>query len=112
MAHFAELDSDNKVLRVIVVNNEVITDEHGQEQEQLGIDFCKSLYGEDTIWVQTSYNNSKRGMYAGAAISYDKEKDEFVNPFIVKAEPTPEEPSVSVVVDKNGTVISNTPTKE
>jgi hypothetical protein len=81
MAHFARIE-DNIVREVIVVNNEVITDEHGQEQESLGIAFCKSLYGEDTEWLQTSYNGSFRGRYAGAGYTYDSVKDKFVNPII------------------------------
>ena len=54
MAHFAELDDSNVVLRVIVLNNNVILDENGNELEELGIAFCKSLYGNDTNWKQTS----------------------------------------------------------
>jgi hypothetical protein len=55
MATFAELDINNKVLRVIAVhNNELL--ENGIESEQKGIQFLKSLYGENTIWKQTSYN--------------------------------------------------------
>ena len=48
MAHFAQLDNDNKVLQVIVVNNTELLDENEVEQEQKGIDFCKSLLGADT----------------------------------------------------------------
>lgn len=70
MAHFARLE-DNTVREVIVINNEVITDANGQEQEQLGINFCKSLYGADTEWVQTSYNGTFRGKYAGAGDKWD-----------------------------------------
>jgi hypothetical protein len=55
MATFAELDINNKVLRVLSVhNNELL--ENGIESEQKGIKFLKSLYGENTIWKQTSYN--------------------------------------------------------
>ena len=62
MAHFAEIDSnlDNVVLRVIVIGNEDILDENGEESEALGIAFCKNLFGEETEWVQTSYNNTFR----------------------------------------------------
>jgi hypothetical protein len=81
MAHFARVEN-NIVREVIVVNNAVITDEHGQEQESLGIAFCKSLYGEDTDWRQTSYNASFRGKYAGSGDIYDPELDEFVSPTI------------------------------
>lgn len=77
MAHFAELDENNLVLRVIVVNNEVIT-VNGIEDEQLGIDFCNSLFGGK--WIRTSYNakeNGFRGKYAGPGMIYDAEFDEF-----------------------------------
>lgn len=77
MAHFARIEN-NVVQQVIVINNEVITDENGNEQESLGIAFCKSLFGENTQWVQTSYNGNFRGVYAGQASHYDPQKDEFV----------------------------------
>ena len=64
MAHFARIE-DGTVIEVIVVNNEVLLDKKGVEQESKGISFCKSLYGKDTEWVQTSYNGSHRGKYAG-----------------------------------------------
>jgi hypothetical protein len=70
MAHFAKIE-DNIVREVIVVNNTVITDENGKEQEFLGVAFCKSLFGEDTKWVQTSYNGSFRGKYAGSGDYWD-----------------------------------------
>lgn len=77
MAHFAKLDKNNIVTEVIVVNNEVITDENGNENEQLGIDFCKQLFGTDTKWVQTSYNGSFRERYAGIGMYYDEVEDTF-----------------------------------
>jgi len=61
MAHFAQLDDNNKVLKVIVVNNNELLN-NGIESEQKGIDFCKSLFGQDTKWKQTSYN-TKNGVY-------------------------------------------------
>lgn len=79
MAHFAELDSNNVVLRVIVIDNSIIVD-NGQELEQLGINFCKSLYGQDTNWLQTSYNESFRYNYAGVGFQYDTIKDAFIAP--------------------------------
>ena len=81
MAHFARLE-DNIVREVIVINNEVITDEKGKEQESLGVAFCKSLYGENTEWVQTSYNGSFRGKYAGLGDTYDPVEDVFKAPVI------------------------------
>jgi len=80
MAHFAELDENNIVKRVIVVNNEVLLDENNTESEGKGIDFCKSLYGEDTNWKQTSYNASFRKHYAAIGGYYDENKNIFIPP--------------------------------
>lgn len=83
MAHFAELDENNVVTRVIVIHNNELarkvmtTTEDGYinvsviESEQKGVEFCKSLYGENTRWVQTSYNGSFRGKYAGIGDTYE-----------------------------------------
>jgi hypothetical protein len=79
MAHFAKLDENNVVTQVIVVNNNELMD-NGVESEQKGIDFCKSLFGQDTRWVQTSYNGNFRGTYAGVGYTYDAQNDEFVSP--------------------------------
>ena len=80
MAHFVQLDENNIVTQVIVVNNEVILDENNQEQESIGIEFCKSLYGINTNWKQTSYNGSFRGNYAGVGSIYDPLYDAFYVP--------------------------------
>lgn len=80
MAHFAELDQDNIVLRVIVVGNEMILDEQGQESESIGVAFCKSLFGDNTIWKQTSYNGNIRKNYAGIGFTYDSVHDAFIEP--------------------------------
>lgn len=77
MAHFAKLNSENIVEQVIVVNNEVLLDDKSQEQESIGVAFCKSLFGEDTNWVQTSYNGNFRGRYAGVGMTYDSVEDIF-----------------------------------
>lgn len=79
MAHFAELNKDNIVLRVIVIDNDKTHDENGVEQETLGIAFCKSLFGENTKWVQTSYNGSMRNKYAATGDTYDAELDAFIS---------------------------------
>ena len=63
MAHFAELDENNVVLKVIVVHNNELLDDEGQENEAKGIEFCNSLFGH-TNWVQTSYNNNMRKQFA------------------------------------------------
>jgi hypothetical protein len=80
MAHFAELNSDNIVLRVIVVDNERLLNENGVEEESIGIQYCKSLFGENTIWLQTSYNGNFRKRYAGIGCYYDQSRDAFIYP--------------------------------
>lgn len=79
MAHFAQLDENNKVIQVIVVANEEIMLD-GIESETRGVIFCKSLFGEDTRWVQTSYNGNKRKNYAGIGFTYDPINDYFYAP--------------------------------
>ena len=78
MAHFAEIGLNNTVLRVIVVNNEVLKDENGVEQESIGQEFCRNLLGG--IWIQTSYNSNFRKNYAGIGYVYDAERDAFIPP--------------------------------
>lgn len=80
MAHFAELDENNVVQRVIVVKNTELIDEDGNESEAKGIAFCKSVFGENTRWVQTSYNRSFRETYAGIGYTYNVSQDKFVPP--------------------------------
>jgi len=80
MAHFAELDANSIVQRVVVIGNNDILDEYGQESEQIGINFCQTLFGSDTTWIQTSYNSNFRGKYAGPGDSYDKTEDRFISP--------------------------------
>ena len=77
MAHFAILNESNIVTRVEVINNDVILDGDGVEQEQLGIDFLTSLYGAGN-YKQTSYNRNIRKNYAGVGYTYDAVKDKFI----------------------------------
>lgn len=79
MAHFAQLDENNKVLQVIVVSNDDIID-NGQENENKGILFCQSLLGKNTKWIQTSYNSSFRKNYAGIGYTYDIQRNAFIPP--------------------------------
>ncbi len=80
MAHFAQLDENNVVLNVIVVSNDDIKDENGDEKEELGIEFLKNLLGKDTRWVQTSYNGNIRKIYAGVGYTYNQSLDAFITP--------------------------------
>jgi hypothetical protein len=77
MAHFAKLEN-NVVTQVIVVSNQDILDEQGQESEQKGIDFCSNLLGG--TWKQTSYHAKIRKNYAGVGYTYDEGLDAFVPP--------------------------------
>lgn len=78
MAHFAELDENNIVLRVIVVHNNELLDENGNEQEALGVAFCQNLFGG--TWKQTSYNSNFRVRYAGQGMTYNAELNAFIPP--------------------------------
>jgi hypothetical protein len=80
MAHFAQIGYDNKVLRVDVVRNEDILDANGNESEEIGIQFLKSVHGQLTNWIQTSYNNNFRHRYAGMGMIYDNQHDVFLYP--------------------------------
>lgn len=78
MAHFAELDANNIVTRVIVVHNNELLDGEQTEVEQLGIDFCVAHYGG--TWIQTSFNASFRKNYAGVGYTYNADLDAFIAP--------------------------------
>jgi hypothetical protein len=78
MAHFAQINENNLVTQVIVVDNNDILDEQGNELESIGIQFCTDLLGGD--WKQTSYNNNIRKNYAGIGDTYDESRDAFIAP--------------------------------
>ena len=71
MAHWAELDSNNQVIRVLVTNND---DPNGDEGYQWLID---NLGGR---WVKTSYNGNIRKNFAGIGFTYDADRDAFIPP--------------------------------
>jgi hypothetical protein len=68
MSHWAEIDENNIVLRVLVGNN---------SEPDEGEAFMNSLGG---TWVKTSYNGNIRKNYAGIGMSYDAERDAFIAP--------------------------------
>lgn len=91
MASFSKLNSQNIVLKVESVVNDVIQDSNGIEQESIGIEFLKNLYNEpNSIWKQTSYNTRGgvhvlggtpfRKNFAGIGYTYDEDKDAFIPP--------------------------------
>jgi hypothetical protein len=77
MAHFAQLNDNSVVTRVIVVHNNELLD-NGAESEAKGVAFCQSLFGGN--WKQTSYNGNIRKNYAGIGYTYDSTRDAFIPP--------------------------------
>lgn len=71
MSHWAELDKNNKVIRVLVGDN---NDPNGDEGYQWLLD---NLGG---TWVKTSYNGNIRYNYAGIGYTYDQDADAFIAP--------------------------------
>jgi hypothetical protein len=71
MAHFAEIDENNIVLRVLVLDNSL---------EENGADFLANELGLGGTWVQTSYNSNFRGVFAGIGFAYNVDEDIFVIP--------------------------------
>jgi len=78
MAHFARIEN-NIVVDVHVVDNVNLLDENGIEQEQIGINYLKSLWG-DQRFLQCSYNGTIRKRYPGIGYSYDEVNDVFLTP--------------------------------
>jgi hypothetical protein len=82
MAHFAELNSSNEVLRVVVISNDDV-DANGGDQHADAETFVASIVPYETggvAWKQTSYNNNFRKQYAGARYTYDASKNKFILP--------------------------------
>jgi len=90
MASFAKIEN-NIVITVHSVVNEVLKDSNEIEQENIGIEFLKTLYNEpNAIWKQTSYNTNGgvhklggtpfRKNHAGIGFTYDSNRDAFIPP--------------------------------
>ena len=81
MAHFAEIDENNVVTRVLVVSD---------DQEDRGQDFLSNDLGLGGTWLKTSYNTTAgehrnggtpfRKNYAGIGFTYDADRDAFIPP--------------------------------
>ena len=71
MSHWAEIDNENKVIRVVVGDN---NDPNGDEGYQWLLD---NLGG---TWIKTSYNNNIRKRFAGERYTYDEQRDAFIAP--------------------------------
>ena len=65
MAHFAQIDDNNIVIKVLRIEQEVID---------------TGKFGDTSKWVQTSYNGNIRGRFAGIGYTYNDEKDIFIEP--------------------------------
>ncbi len=65
MSHFAEINNDGIVQRVIVAEQDFIN---------------SGAVGDSFRWIQTSYNNNFRKNFAGKGSTYDKTKDAFIDP--------------------------------
>ena len=70
MAHVAELDENNQVIRVIVVHNDY--EPHVEE--------WATNWAGGGNWKQTSYNQTTRKNYAGIGFTYDPVRDAFIPP--------------------------------
>ena len=88
MAHFAQLNEENIVQRIIVISDNVAPDP-APDGEAQGRAFIANVLGLAGEWKQTSYNGNFRGRYAGLGYTYDPDLDEFVPPPVTE-EPTPE----------------------
>ena len=89
MASFAKLGLNGEVLEVVAVDNSVITDSNGIEQEKLGVDFLTE-HTNWPVWKQTSFNTFAgehklggtpfRKNYAGVGYIYNQTLDAFIAP--------------------------------
>jgi len=82
MAHFAELDGNNIVTRVVVVGNDVTTAAGPLGENDMHVDgetWCVNFF-KGGNWKQTSYNHNFRKQYCGKGSTYDAAKDKFISP--------------------------------
>lgn len=107
MAHFAEVEENTyKVLRVVVVDDDVLRDADGRHNELLGQTYLQKIFGRETLWFQTSYNGTLRVRYAGVGYTYNKELDAFLTPrpflsWLLNEEKYAWEPPVDMPEDGN-----------
>lgn len=71
MAHFAEIDTKNRVLRVLVVPD---------EQEHRGSQYLSTDLRLGGDWIQCSYNNKIKKQFPGVGYVYDEINDVFITP--------------------------------
>ena len=68
MSHWAEVDENNIVIRVLVGDN---------NEPDEGESFMQSLGG---TWIKTSFNGTIRKNFAGIGYVYDADRDAFIAP--------------------------------
>lgn len=85
MAYFAQIDENDKVLTVIAVNNLILGEPelNFPATEPIGQAFISDTLGLPGTWLQTSFNGSFRGTFAGIGFTYDATTDVFVAPPII-----------------------------
>ena len=82
MAHFAELNSSNEVLRVVVISNDDVNANGGDYSTEAET-FVASIVPHSSggnQWKQTSYNGNARKQYAGIGFTYNASKNKFIAP--------------------------------
>jgi len=82
MAHFAELDKNNIVKRVVVVANDIETEAGPLGNNDKHVDgeaWCAKFF-KGGVWKQTSYTNNFRKQFCGANFTYDPIQDIFIQP--------------------------------
>ena len=75
--YFAQLNSENIVISVHPIRDVDCLNSVGIHSETVGIEYCKSFYGEDTQWVETTRNGEFRFQFADVGMVYDQELNLF-----------------------------------
>ena len=79
MAHYTKIGKGSIVIRVHVLDNEVLLKD-GKEDEATGAEFLQNIHGNKDLYIQTSYNGTFRKNYAGIGYKYDLVRDAFIAP--------------------------------
>lgn len=80
MAYFAQIDNSNVVISVEEISGDIIIDENGIENENLGVTYLKNIFGENTIWKMIGSIGGFRKNFPSIGFSYDQELDAFISP--------------------------------
>jgi hypothetical protein len=80
MAHFAQLDQNDNVIRVAQIDDKHCINAFGEESEESGRQYLRAVHGQDTRWKQTFIDGKLRKNYAGANFKYNSLLDAFIPP--------------------------------